>query len=100
MPNIPKIEIKDLLKRLEKFKKNLGLVFWLIFIVLLFFELITVKTLVGQILDSYKDPDFVIKDKGVRLDFEGYNRVVDRINSGQRFRVEDRIEYNPFGQGQ
>ncbi len=97
MAKFSKIELKNLLKKLEIFKKNIGLVFWLILLFLIIFELFAVKTSISQIVASYEEPEIVSKEKGVRIDFESYNQVVGKIERGKDFEVENRAAENPFG---
>lgn len=79
-----------------KLVKNLSWLFFAIFLVLLVFEFFKVQNSVAVINSINQEPPLVGVEKGIRINFENYNQVVDRIQQASIFRPTDGITKNPF----
>ncbi len=80
---------------LQKLKANVFMVFWLVFLTVIFFELLAVKVSV-EIIFKNPEPPPVKKSKGVRIDFENYHNAVKRINGAASFKPSLWGAENPF----
>lgn len=78
------------------FFKNLSWLFFVFFLMLLVLEIFEIKTSVGIIYNINQSPTVVSKEKGVRINFEAYNKVVNRIESVPNFQPSGGITRNPF----
>jgi len=85
--------IKDIL---AKFFKNLSWLFFAFFLLLLVFEVLEIKTSVGIILNINQEPTLQTKEKGVRINFDAYNQVVNRIEAATNFQPSGGVIRNPF----
>ena len=90
-------KIKNLAGALGNLKKNVGLVFWLILIVVLVMEVLTVKAAVSLILQSNEEAVIPQTNQGVRINFAQYGEVVKRIEGARSFTPSGLIQNNPFG---
>ena len=96
MPSLPGIGIIAIKNNFSKLGKNFSWLFYLIFVVLVVFEIIEIKQSVEIVLASRQEPEVVIKDKGVRINFESYNVVVKKIEGGQSYEPPQDYVRNPF----
>lgn len=85
--------IKDLAVRTVK---NLSWLFIFIFFVIIILDVIRVKNSVRVMLNINSEPVPVVKEKGVRINFENYDKVVNRIRQGIGYQPRTNIETNPF----
>ena len=81
-----------------KFRSNSTLIFYLVFILILLFELWVLYPAGRQILASQGAPQGIVPSKGVRLDFEEYEQSINRIENGKDYSPEPPIFQNPFVQ--
>ena len=86
---------------LGKLSKNLAWLFLAGFMVLVVLEGIEINNSVQIILNSNQEPPLVNPEKGVRINFDNYDAVVNRIQSASSFVPTDGVFYDPFhGNGQ
>lgn len=79
-----------------RFQKKAFLAFWVIFIIILAFEMFVIKDALGMILKPAGEPLAVKKRQGIRLDFQGYNKVIEIMNKAKNFKAEIKVVDNPF----
>ncbi len=84
---------------LVQLTKNLSLLFFVVFIILLIFEAIQIKKSVDIILNFNEEAAPMVAVKGVRINFDNYNQVVKRIQDAENFRPTGGIRRNPFNLG-
>ncbi len=96
MVNFSKISIKNLFKNVDVLKKNIGLVFWAILAVVIILEIFVIKASVLKVVESHSEPISQVKEKGVRINFEDYNKVINRINAAKDFEVTKPVVNDPF----
>lgn len=96
-----KIEINfnSLKSLLAKGLKNLSWVFFGFFIILAIMEILEIKQSAQIILESNRPPAAVNAPKGVRIDFKAYDKVVQRIESGNNYKPEAGTGKDPFNPG-
>jgi len=83
----------------QKLAKNLGWLFFAGFLLLVLFEAFEINASVQIILQSNEVPPAPIVSKGVRINFENYNAVVERIEHGDSFIPTGGINRDPFNPG-
>lgn len=95
---MPKLRINFDFKNLAgKFAKNLNLLFFAVFLILLVFEILQINTSLQMILKFRREPQTLAsKEKGVRINFEDYYQVVDRVERAKTFQPTRIIVKNPF----
>ncbi|MFA5991534.1 MAG: hypothetical protein WC794_04810 [Candidatus Doudnabacteria bacterium] len=76
--------------------KNLSWLFIFIFFVILILDVMRVKNSVQVVLDINSEPAPKVKEKGVRIDFINYDKVVKRIQDGQGYQPKIELTANPF----
>lgn len=92
------VKLKNLIAGLwGKVQKKAFLVFWLILVIVFAFEILVIRGALGIIIKPAGEPLTVKKSKGVRLDFTGYNNVVERMDTANSFKAEIKVIDNPFG---
>ena len=79
--------------------KNLGWVFLSILILIFVMQALEIKKSVDVILSSNQETVAPVSKRGVRINFENYDKVIDRIQNGQIFVPSHTITKNPFGTG-
>lgn len=89
--------VKDFFGRLSK---KIAWVFFAAFIILLFFEMLEVKKSLQIILSANREPPPPVTQRGVRINFSDYDKVVQKIQGAQSFIPSDGVAKNPFGIGQ
>ncbi len=87
------IGLKNFAVRLTK---NLRWVFFVIFLILAVFEITEINNSVQVALQAGKEPVAASKEKGVRINFDDYNRIVQRIQEAQYFQPTGGIAADPF----
>jgi len=85
--------IKDLAVRTAR---NLSWLFIFVFFIILIMDILRIKNSVQVVLNINADPVLVTKEKGVRIDFIKYEKVVDRIKQGKDYEPQIEIFSNPF----
>lgn len=80
-----------------KMKKKSFLVFWIILAIILAFEVFMVKDVLLIIIKPAGEPLIVNKKQQVKLNFEGYNYVIEKINAAKNFKAEIKPINSPFG---
>ncbi len=85
--------IKDLAVRTVK---NLSWLFIFIFFVILILDVLRVKNSVQVVMNINTDPALVVKEKGTRIDFLSYDKVVSRIREGKGYMPKIDVTVNPF----
>lgn len=87
------IAIKDFF---SKFGKNLTWIFFSVFLLLIVFEILAIRHSVDILtsLNEVKEP--VRLEKGVRIDFAGYEAAIKRIKSSANFTPTRTLQADPF----
>ena len=80
----------------SKFAKNLGWIFLAAFGFLLALEILEINTSAQIILNANREPAGIVKEKGVRINFDSYNQVVKRIQEADAFQPAGGNIQNPF----
>lgn len=96
MAKITSANLGNLTNILGKFVKNLSWLFFVIFLGILVIEAFEIKTSVQITLNAGKEPVVVSKEKGVRINFDDYDKIVQRIEAAQNFEPTGGITKNPF----
>jgi len=91
--NINLASIKDFFSGLVK---NLRWVFFAMFLVMLILEIYQLKNSYFVIADINRAPAAAGSEKEVRINFDNYNQVVDRIQQAATFEPTGGITKNPF----
>lgn len=91
--NISIVTIKDYF---AKFGKNLTWIFFAAFLILLLLEIFEIKKSVDIGLNLNKEPVVVKGDKGVRINFEEYEKALKRIKDTENFVPTDSVLKDPF----
>lgn len=89
--------VKNLLQRLSK---NLSLLFLTLFLLLVIFEILEIQKSFNIVSNFRQEPQVVMNNSGVRINFEGYDKVVKRIQDSQIYQPPGGVEINPFSNGQ
>ncbi len=76
--------------------KNLSWLFVFIFIIILILDALQIKNSVKVVLNVNSEPELVVKEKGVRIDFANYDKVINRIMLGKSYEPNIEITANPF----
>jgi hypothetical protein len=76
--------------------KNLTWTFFVIFLILVVFEIFEVKNSVDIALNVNQAPPLVTAEKGVRINFSQYETVVQRIEAAPNFVPDAPITQDPF----
>ena len=80
----------------NKFIKNLSLLFFAVFLFLIVLEVFEIQISWQIISNADQQPVVTGGEKGVRINFENYNKVVDRIEHSDSFQPTGGITVNPF----
>ena len=80
-----------------KLSKNAGVIFFVVFVILVILEAFEINTSLKMTI-LFKQPDAPISSpkKGVRINFEEYNKAVNRIQAAKTFQPSGGIDTNPF----
>jgi|GEM_PF-2354581 hypothetical protein len=84
----------------EKFAKNLRLVFFAVFLLMLVLEAFQVKNSVSIIFNVNQAPPVQVTGQQVRINFDNYNKAVERIQQAAVFEPTGGITNNPFNPSQ
>lgn len=95
MPNLS-IKLKNFASNLLALKKNLAIVFYLGLLVLVGFEVWTVKTSVDQAMASLQVQPPSRTVQRVRINFTDYDAGVKKIQNGLNFSPNLHPAQNPF----
>lgn len=79
-----------------KVAKNLGWVFFAFFLLLLVFEFLEVENSFSIILNVNQPPPVAGLEKGVRINFDNYDKATQRIQQAATFQPTGGITKNPF----
>jgi hypothetical protein len=79
-----------------KLVKNLNWLFFAGFLVLLVMEFFKLQTSVSVIMGVNQAPLNTVTQKGIRINFDGYNQAVARIQQASTFTPTGGITNNPF----
>jgi hypothetical protein len=91
------LKITDIKGLAGKLTKNLGRLFFIVFLLLLLLEVFEINTSLQIFLSSNQNtPLPPSPDKGVRIDFVEYDAVIKRIQEGENFIPTDGVTSNPF----
>lgn len=91
--NMNMFSLKDLAVRTVK---NLRWLFIFIFFIILILDVIRVKNSVQVVLNIHTEPEPIVKEKGVRINFENYDKVIKRIQDGKNYQPKIEVIVNPF----
>ncbi len=94
MPSIV-LKFKNFFSTSNGLQKQLSLVFVAMLLAVIFFCGFSIKRSVDLVLNVPEAP--VGKKPGVRVDFQGYDAVIDRMEKVKKFTPNIKIERNPFG---
>jgi hypothetical protein len=92
----PKNLILKLSLGVKSYKKGISLSIWLILLAILVQEGFAFQRVAQMVSKSRTEPFVVIKDRGVRVNFENYNAVISKIENGKTFTASSTISRNPF----
>lgn len=97
LPDLKNIKLNDLFSGLAK---NLSLVFFAAFLLIVLLEIFEVNTSLQIILSANKAPAAAPVAKGIRVDFTDYNKIVQRIQQAANFTPSASSSMpDPFGTG-
>ena len=96
MVNFSKIDIKNIFKNIDVLKKNVGLVFWAILFIVIILEIFVIKDSILKVVESNSEQVSPKKEKGVRVNFEDYDKVINRIDAAVDFEVTEPVANDPF----
>ena len=82
-----------------KFTRNISWLFFIGFLALVLLEAFKVNTSVQFIFQSNQEAPRPTPDKSVRINFEGYDYVINRISEGERFVPSGGLVKDPFNSG-
>ena len=91
------LDIKDVLSR---FGKNTAWLFLLALLILCIFDALEIKKSVGVIFSANEAPPIFKAERDIRIDFDGYNKVLQRKQDAQNYYSTTTPTVNPFGAGQ
>ncbi len=91
-----KIDMSQLSTVAKKAAKNLTVLFWAGFFLILVFDALTIKKAVGLVLESRKIPPAPITARGARIDFAGYDANLSRVESASKFVPSPEAGMDPF----
>lgn len=86
------VTIKDFF---AKFSKNLTWVFFAIFLLILVFEVFEIKNSVDIAMNLNQVLPAKV-EKGVRINFEGYDTAIERIKATSNFYPSGGVKNDPF----
>lgn len=92
------VSFKNILLKFTSLKKRISAIFWLALLIIFVLEFFVISNSINLILGMYKNPQAVKKTPGVRINFENYNYVIERMEKGKTFQNSPRVSKNPFGQ--
>ncbi|HVY67691.1 MAG TPA: hypothetical protein VHA30_02255 [Patescibacteria group bacterium] len=90
------IKVKNFFRH---FAKNLGWFFFAAFLALLALEVWEVIQSVQIVWQSTKQPVVITSQQGTRVDFNGYQKVLQRIQGAAGFTAASSTLPSPFGTG-
>lgn len=90
------IDIKNIFSSLRNWRKKILYVFWAIFFFMLFLEFFKIQDALYFIRRSKESPDFLVKSQGVRVNFQGYEKSIERIEKGNIYIPKSKNLVNPF----
>lgn len=94
-----KIQLAELKNLFGRLGKNLAWLFLALFLALLALEVLEVKKSVSLALSSGQQPEIVSHQQGVRIDFNSYQKAIQKIQSAPNFVPDAGSVNNPFGTG-
>lgn len=80
-----------------KFKGNSSLAFYIILGLIFIFEIGILYSSAKQVLEANQAPEGIVSSKGVRLNINGFEESVKRINSGKTYYPNPPLYQDPFG---
>lgn len=80
----------------RKMTKSASWLFFAALLLLLVFEVLEVKTSVDIALSAGQTQLVPSSQKGVRIDFAGYQTIINRIQAAQNFTASTTIAQDPF----
>ncbi len=80
-----------------KFKGNSSLAFYIILALIFVFEIGILYSSAKQVLKANQAPEGVVASKGVRLNINGFEESVKRINAGKTYYPNTPLYQDPFG---
>lgn len=82
---------------LRNVKFNSAGLFYIILAGILLLEAMVIKDTVTLVLRlEGQQPPVAANTKGVRINFEDYNKIVEKIEKAKSFRPNNNLEKNPF----
>jgi hypothetical protein len=91
------IDIKDLF---AKFGKNTAWLFVAGLLILCIFDVLEIKKSVSIILSGNVEPKAALPEHDIRVDFDGYYKVLQRKQDAQNYYSTTTPTVSPFGTGQ
>lgn len=79
-------------------QKHIGMVFWVLLVLLLVAEGLVIKKSVDLALSANRPQAAFKYTPGVRINFESYKLVTERIEKAKTFRPSSAPQNNPFRQ--
>jgi len=92
-----KINLNGLKNLSGKLMKNLGWLFFAVFLIILVFEVLEIQTSFSVMLNVNQQPQVAGTEKGIRINFADYQKAVDRISNASSFVPAGGVAQNPFG---
>jgi len=87
-----KINLNGLKNLSGKLMKNLGWLFFAVFLIVL-----EIQTSFSVMLNVNQQPQVAGTEKGIRINFADYQKAVDRISNASSFVPAGGVAQNPFG---
>lgn len=96
--NFSKTNVNISLSSLKNFKMDSRYIFALILLIIFVLEIVTVQEALSGVwtFENQTLPGNGAS-KGVRVDFNGYQDIIDHINNAPEFKPSGHMDRNPFG---
>jgi hypothetical protein len=92
-----KVDTKNFFEKFSaNLKKQIGLLFWLLFLFILIYEFFVARQALQEVLWTEVKPPPVKTASDTKLNFADYELVVKSINEAKNYTPEPKILKNPF----
>lgn len=96
MDKLIKLDASSIKELVIRTVKNLSWLFIFVFFIILILDILRIKNSVQIVLNVNAVPVLISKEKGVRIDFVKYDKVIERIRQGSNYKPQIEITSNPF----
>ncbi len=80
----------------SKLKAHMSMLFWLLLLALLLAEALVVMKAYKMVLQSQAESNVQAK-RQVRVNFDQYDKAVERVQQGSNYIPKDKLDSSPFG---